>query len=265
MGDGSIPSAFFSLPGHLFHPEVTLCHPGTPFPAGTTAPTKLSMCSWVPSPMSVTPSPRLLSPPGPHGRAFTQPSPHASSALSPLTSLSCPQSRATVATRAPGDRAEAPWGPTAASAKGLCRGGGTCGAGAARQRAMLPEPGGQRGPGGLSSSWARRGWRHRLACAHTERAGPERCQHRRGWVPAPDTWRTRKRLPSTIPRGFLQLAQGRASCGSGSMFLGVAAAPNPRSQGDSSPRRLLPSSPPSLNAKYCVNAQSRENCSSRAA
>lgn len=57
VGDGSIPSAFFSLPGHLFQPEVTLCHPGTPLPPGTTAPTTLGMCSWVPSPVSVTPPP----------------------------------------------------------------------------------------------------------------------------------------------------------------------------------------------------------------
>ena len=71
---GSVPSAFFSLPGDLFQVGVTVFCPGTLLPAGSTAPAKLRPCLWVPSPMSVTPP--LLSPLVPTaGRACSCPPP----------------------------------------------------------------------------------------------------------------------------------------------------------------------------------------------
>lgn len=103
-GDGNVPSAFFSLPGDLFQTKVTLCCPGTPLPAGSTAPTELGTCSWVPSPVSITPP--LPSPPCPHGRAFA-PAQHVASHfpfLSPGQSHHVHPERLGTGLRLPGDR-----------------------------------------------------------------------------------------------------------------------------------------------------------------
>lgn len=134
MGDGSIPSAFFSFPGDLFQPEVTPCCPGDPS-------SSWKHSSYQARDVVVGAESRVRHPCW--AAVITEAISSCQLSTLPLTSLSCPQGRATMAT-------PSAWGPAA--------GHGAAGAGAARQRAMIPvaEPsisglGGRRGPGGLSS------------------------------------------------------------------------------------------------------------------
>lgn len=120
---GSIPSAFFCLPGNLFQPEVTLCCPGTPLPAESPAPTKLR--TRVPCPSPPRCRHHLVSA---AGRSFVQ----------SARRLSLPF---------PVPRAEPPRPPRVSrgtrsrqhrGAAGLCPVRGAAGTRAAGQRAMFP-------------------------------------------------------------------------------------------------------------------------------